>query len=97
MVQFPAPPDTYSASPKETALPQPAPDNDSLDINAASLEELMALPGIGEGLARAIVAERERSGAFAFIEDLTSVPGIGTARFEAIAPYIRVSAPPTNE
>lgn len=48
-----------------------------IDINHAGVEELMQLSGIGEGKARAIVAYREEHGAFADIEDIKSVSGIG--------------------
>jgi competence ComEA-like helix-hairpin-helix protein len=56
----------------------------SVDLNAAGLEELTLLPGIGPGLAEAIREWRERSGPFRGIDDLMRVPGIGPARAEAI-------------
>ena len=63
----------------EAAVPQEAfmPDVSPLDINAASAEELAALPGIGEVLAGRIVAYREEHGPFAAVEDLMKVSGIG--------------------
>lgn len=48
-----------------------------IDINHAGVDELMQLSGIGEGKARAIVAYREEHGAFAKIEDIKNVTGIG--------------------
>ncbi len=44
-----------------------------VDLNAASLEEIQALPGIGPVLARRIVAGRP----FCSIDELAKVPGIG--------------------
>jgi competence protein ComEA len=47
-----------------------------LDVNAATVEQLTELPGIGEAKARAIVAARaERP--FSSVDDLERVKGIG--------------------
>lgn len=48
-----------------------------VNINAAGLEELMTLPGIGEVRARAIIDDREANGPFRYPEELTRVKGIG--------------------
>ena len=53
------------------------PAEDAVNINAAGLEELMTLPGIGEVRARAILDDREANGPFLYPEDLTRVKGIG--------------------
>jgi len=45
-------------------------------LNTASKEELMAVKGIGEAKAEAILAERKK-GEFASFEDLQRVKGIG--------------------
>ena len=66
---------------------------EKLDINAASAEELMELPGIGEVLARRIVAYREIWGPFRQIQDVMNVRGIGEARFQAIAEEITAEEP----
>ena len=55
-----------------------------LDINQASAEQLMALPGIGEVRSRAIVNYRIEIGRFQRIDQLLDVPGIGSATFEGI-------------
>lgn len=61
-----------------------------IDINHASIFELTALPGIGNGLAEQIVAYREANGQFRHAEELLSVPGIGENRLEAILSLITV-------
>lgn len=43
---------------------------DRLNINAASVEQIDGLQGVGEETARRIVAEREAGGAFSNVEDL---------------------------
>src|SRR5690606_24251525 len=48
----------------------------AVNINTADVAELDSLPGIGEKLAQAIVADREANGPFLSVEDLARVPGI---------------------
>jgi len=60
-----------------------------VNINQASLEELIALPGIGPVTAEKIIAYREQSG-FTRIEDIQLVAGIGPATYEKIKDYLTV-------
>ena len=55
-----------------------------VNINTAGMDELDALPGIGEATARAIVEDREQNGPFATPEDLMRVSGIGERKFEQL-------------
>ena len=48
-----------------------------LNINAATVEELESLPGIGSAKAAAIVEYRGTHGPFQRVEDLVEVSGIG--------------------
>ena len=62
-----------------------------LDINSASVEQLMALPGIGPKKASAIVEWRTCNGPFRRIEDLTAVKGIGEKTLALIQAYVCTS------
>lgn len=53
-----------------------------ININTASVPELMELDGIGEVKARAIVEYREANGNFKSIEEITLVKGIGEKTLE---------------
>ena len=61
-----------------------------ININTATADELQELSGIGPTLAQRIVDYREANGAFASIEDLKNVSGIGDTRFAAIKDSICV-------
>ena len=65
-----------------------------VDINAASYEELMTLPGIGKGLAMEIISYRAEKGGFSYVEELLNIPGIGENRLEAILDNIVVGGNP---
>jgi competence protein ComEA len=60
-----------------------------VNINQASLESLISLPGIGPVTAEKIIEYREKQ-VFTRIEDIQKVPGIGPATFEDIKPYLTV-------
>lgn len=70
------------------------PDFSPLDLNTAPAEELATLPGIGETLAGRIVAYRDTHGAFACVEDLMNVSGIGQGKLDAILDRITVEGKP---
>lgn len=73
-----------------------APAGGKLDLNSATAQELMRLPGIKEVRAAAIVRYREANGPFARVDDLLAVSGIGTAVLEGIRELVEVRpvAPP---
>jgi comEA protein len=62
----------------------------SININTATKEELLLLPGIGEQYADRIILSREDSGKFQMIEEIMRVRGIGKKTLEKIRPYITV-------
>lgn len=88
---------TVSLGGKKTAMP--AAENRSrkgdalkepVDINEASEEKLMQVPGIGKVYASRIVAARKQK-PFESVDDLLRVPGIKTKTLEKLRPYLSVS------
>lgn len=53
-----------------------------ININSATIEQLMTLKGVGKKKAQAIIAYRDENGAFIAISDLTNVKGIGEKLIE---------------
>lgn len=69
----------------ETALP-----DTRININTATLAELMQLPGIGEKLAQRIIDYRTSNGPFKKVDDLQSVNGIGEKTMDNLRDLISV-------
>ena len=63
--------------------------NTKVNINTASLEELMTLSGIGEAKAKSIITYRQKT-KFQKIEDIKNVSGIGDSVYEKIKDAITV-------
>jgi competence ComEA-like helix-hairpin-helix protein len=61
-----------------------------ININYASLEEVMALPGFGPELATAVIDARRAAGRFADVDDLLNVSGIGARRLARIRELLKV-------
>lgn len=61
-----------------------------VNLNTAGVEELDALPGVGEATARAIIEDRERNGPFSTPEDLMRVSGIGEKKFAKLEAMVCV-------
>ncbi len=58
-----------------------------VDLNAAGVAELDLLQGIGPRLAERIIADRNRRGRFASVDDLVRVSGIGPRTIDRIRPH----------
>ncbi len=61
-----------------------------ININTATLEELMTLTGIGESKANAIIDYREENGDFTNIEDIMEVSGISESTYSKIKDFITI-------
>jgi competence protein ComEA len=61
-----------------------------VDLNAATVEQLDALPGVGPVTAAAIVAWRQAHGRFTSVDQLADVDGIGPTRLDKLRPLVRV-------
>lgn len=66
-------------------------DNQKVNINSASKEELKKVPGIGDVTAQKIIDYREKNGGFKTIQDLKKVGRIGDKTLEKIKDKIDVS------
>lgn len=64
--------------------------NNLININTASIQELDALPGVGEATANKIVNYREEKGKFNSIEEIKNVNGIGDKKYEELKTLISI-------
>ena len=86
---------------EETPEPSPAAEPSPeaafpIDLNNATVDELMLLPSIGEVRAKAIVEYREENGPFRYVEDLRGVKGIGEGILAQIMDYVTVNEGEAN-
>ena len=78
--------DTAQAKPFEDIIQE----EKSVNINTASIDELIRLKGIGPAIAGRIVEYRNQNGSFGHIEDIKGVHGIGPKKFDDIKDLITV-------
>ena len=76
----------------QPVTPEPPKAPALVDINAATLDELQTLTGIGPVLAQRIIDYRTENDGFKSIEEIMNVSGIGEKKFEQMKPYIKVQA-----
>ncbi len=78
----------------QPALSQPPPTKPKdasaplIDLNEATKEQLMTLPGIGPVMAEKILEDRKMNGAFTTVNDLTRIKGIKAKTLEKLKPYV---------
>ena len=65
-------------------------DGSLVNINTATKEELMTLPGVGESKANSIIKYRDDNGGFRTIEDIMNITGIKEGLFNKIKEKITV-------
>ena len=61
-----------------------------VDINIASADELMLIPGIGAKTAEAVVEYRETHKRIKSLDELGSLSGMGDKKMQALLPYISI-------
>jgi competence protein ComEA len=86
----PTPPSTPVLFPRSGGVRKLQPGDPPVNVNAASSEQLMTIPGVGPVTAQNIIAARA-TGAFKSVEDLDlRVKGIGPKTLEKIRPFVVV-------
>jgi competence protein ComEA len=60
-----------------------------LNVNTATLEEFQLLPGIGESMAKNIIAYRTANGSFKSVNDMEKIKGIGKKKLAKLRPYLK--------
>jgi competence protein ComEA len=61
-----------------------------VDLNAATVSDLDALPGVGPVMAGRILEWRTAHGRFASVDQLREISGIGARTFARLQPHVRV-------
>jgi competence protein ComEA len=69
------------------AAKKPLAPADRIDLNRASVAELMRLPGVGQKKAQAIVSHRQKA-PFQRPDDVVQVKGLGPAWFAKVKPHL---------
>ena len=80
-----------AAQPAAASSTRKPPPGAPVDMDAATVQEIEALPRIGPALARRIVANRDSLGAFGSLDKLKRVKGMGRASLDRLAPLITFS------
>ena len=84
------PAQTESSAAHTEASPAYTAQKSIVNINTATVEELMTLPEIGQVYAEKIIQYRIANGPFQTCADLLNITGIGPSRLEAILDFITV-------
>lgn len=77
---------------KSSAKKDPTSFKGSVNINTATKEQLMHLPGIGEVKAQSIITARKKNGKFKNLDDVLKTKGIGESHVIKIKDYITFQA-----
>ncbi len=61
-----------------------------IDLNTATLDELMSIEGLGEARASAILEYRDYLGAYTDVSQIMNIKGISETIYDEVAPYLTV-------
>ncbi len=61
-----------------------------INLNTATVEELISISGLGESRASAIIEYRDYLGGYTSVEQIKEISGIGDATYAKLAPYLTV-------
>lgn len=78
--------DSFASVPRRDAIVWPK--HDLIEVNHATAQDWMVLPGIGEKRAQALVDLRERKGSLKEPQELVQAEGISQALVQEITPYL---------
>jgi comEA protein len=82
-----------TAVPSRAAAKSAAAATGVVDLNSATIEQLVTLPGIGRTKAQAIIDRRDASGGFRSVDELRQVKGIGAKTLDKLRPHVSVGGP----
>lgn len=71
------------------AAARPLGPGETINVDRASVQELLRLPRVGPALAKAIVADRAARGPFGSVEGLDRVAGVGPKLLAVLAPHLQ--------
>lgn len=74
----------------DTRFDQPEFIDGKININVATMESLCRVPGIGEVLAKSIIAYRQMQGPFTSVDELLQVDGMGEGKLSKIREYVTI-------
>ena len=63
---------------------------DKLDLNTATTEQLITLPGIGPELAQRILDYKKEHGPFKSVDELTNVKGVGKVKLTKLRDAVTI-------
>jgi competence protein ComEA len=74
----------------ETTARASQPGKSCVNLNTATAEELMSLPGIGEVMSKKIIEHRDRNGRFNRAEEIIILEGFSDNKYREIADLVCV-------
>ena len=78
-------------------VPTFAGESSKIELNEATVQELVKIKGIGQKYAERIVEYRENNGRFEKIEEIMNIKGIGMKTFDSIKDTIFIKAEEPEE